>query len=326
MSTQTSYPLVVVTPVYEDAEASGRLFQELACVLGSDIHVVAVDDGSIRQPVAISSLARAGLRGTVLTLKRNEGHQRAIAVGLSYVVDRFGPDAGLIVTMDSDGEDVPATMQQLTVPLQSQDVDIVVAQRRSRAETVRFRIFYQVYKRMFHLLTGRRISFGNFMAMTPRAAAKLVGMHELWIHVAGCVLASRMRIAGCPLDRGPRYAGRSKLNFVGLALHGFRGLMVFAEDVLVRVGIACATVAGLSVLAMGVAVALKLAGLATPGWFSVALGILLLVLLQTGTLTLTMLMLTGVVRSAGANISNYKELIASIAHTHEHEHGGSLQA
>jgi glycosyltransferase involved in cell wall biosynthesis len=326
MSTQPSYPLLVVTPVYEDAEASGRLFQELASVFGPDIHVVAVDDGSIRQPVAISSLARAGLRGTVLTLKRNEGHQRAIAVGLSYVVDRFGPAASLIVTMDSDGEDVPATIRQLTVPLKSPDVDIVVAQRRSRAETVRFRIFYQVYKRMFHLLTGRRISFGNFMAMTPRAAEKLVGMHELWIHVAGCVLASRMRIAGCPLDRGPRYAGRSKLNFVGLALHGFRGLMVFAEDVLVRVGIACATVAGLSVLAIGAAVALKLAGLATPGWFSVALGILLLVLLQTGTLTLTMLMLTGVVRSAGANIRNYKELIASIAHTHEHEHGGSLQA
>ena len=30
------------------------------------------------------------------------------------------------------------------------------------------------------------------------------------------------------------------MNFVGLALHGFKGLMVFAEDVLVRVGIACA--------------------------------------------------------------------------------------
>lgn len=318
--------LVVVTPVYEDAEASGRLFHELAAVFGSEIHVVAVDDGSVRQPVSITSLADAGLNGTVITLKRNEGHQRAIAVGLSYAADRFGDEVRRIVTMDSDGEDVPATIKPLMAPLDAGDVDVVVAQRKSRVETLRFRAFYQVYKLMFRLLAGRKISFGNFLAMTPAAARRLAGMHELWIHVAGCVLASKMRIAGCPLDRGPRYAGRSKLNFVGLALHGFRGLMVFAEDVLVRVGIACAIVAALSLLAMTVAVVLKLGGLATPGWFSVALGILLLVLLQTGTLTLTMLMLTGVVRGGGINVRSYQDLIASISHTHGQDDGLRLRA
>lgn len=326
MSVHASYPLVIITPVYEDAEASGKLFHELATIFGADVHVVAVDDGSVHQPVSVASLAEAGLGGTVITLKRNEGHQRAIAVGLSYVADRLGTRAGRIVTMDSDGEDLPGTVKELMAPLDAGNVDVVVAQRRSRAETLRFRVFYQVYKRMFHLLTGRRISFGNFMAMTPAAAGRLAAMHELWIHVAGCVLASRMRMAGCPLDRGPRYAGRSKLNFVSLALHGFRGLMVFAEDVLVRVGIACAAVAGFSLVAMAIAVVLKLAGLATPGWFSVALGILLLVLLQTGTLTLTMLMLTGVVRGGGVNVGSYRDLIASIAHTHEDDVGGKLQA
>ena len=100
-------------------------------------------------------------------------------------------------------------------------------------------------------------------------------MQELWIHVAGCVLTSKLRVAACPLDRGPRYAGQSKMNFAGLALHGFKGLMVFAEDVLVHVGIACALVAALSVLGVGAAVILKLIGFATPGWFSVSLGILL---------------------------------------------------
>jgi hypothetical protein len=45
-----------------------------------------------------------------------------------------------------------------------------------------------------------------------------------------------------------------------------------------------------------VAIGLKLFSYSTPGWFSVALGILLLVFLQTGALTLMTLMLTGVVR------------------------------
>jgi hypothetical protein len=147
------------------------------------------------------------------------------------------------------------------------------------------------------------------MAIKGAALRRLVVMQELWIHVAACVLVSKLRIATCPLDRGPRYAGQSKMNFVGLALHGFRGLMVFAEDVLVRVGIACTIVAALSVVGSIVAVLLKVLGFATPGWFSVALGILLLVFLQTGALTLMTLMLTGVVRGGAVAAIAYKDFV-----------------
>jgi hypothetical protein len=121
-------------------------------------------------------------------------------------------------------------------------------------------------------------------------------MQELSLHIAGSVLASKLQTRICPLDRGARYAGRSKMNFVGLVLHGFKGLMVFAEDVLVRVGIACAAIASLSVMGAVTAVILKLVNCSTPGWFSVAIGILFLMFLQTGALTLMTLMLTGVVR------------------------------
>jgi len=303
--------LVVVTPVYEDVEASSRLFKELNKALGSDVYIVAVDDGSVRQPVNINSIQAAELDGVVIKLKRNVGHQRAIAIGLNYVADQL-PSATHVVVMDSDGEDLPETIKALLAALEQPDVDIVVAQRKSRVETLRFRMFYVVYKWLFLLLSGRKISFGNFMALKPNAVKRMAAMQELWIHVAGCALSSRLRIATCLLDRGPRYAGHSKMNFVGLALHGFKGLMVFAEDVLVRVGIACTVVAMSSVVGSVVAVALKLQGYSTPGWFSVALGILVLVFLQTGALTLMTLMLTGVVR--GGLVSNvaYRDFVDSV--------------
>ncbi|MEI2772642.1 MAG: glycosyltransferase [Candidatus Competibacter sp.] len=303
------YPLIVVTPVYEDVEASSRLFKELTAVFGQEgVYVVAVDDGSIRQPIDISNISAAGINGVVIKLKRNVGHQRAIAIGLNYVADQFS-EARRVVVMDSDGEDLPLSIRDLMQPLESADVDVVVAQRKSRVETLRFKTFYIVYRWLFKLLTGRRISFGNFMALKPAALKRLVAMQELWIHVAGCVLISKLRIAVRSLDRGPRYAGQSKMNFVGLALHGFRGLMVFAEDVLVRVGIACTFVAAFSVLSGITAIGLKLFGFATPGWFSVALGILLLVFLQTGALTLMTLMLAGVIRNGTVTTINYKEFI-----------------
>lgn len=138
-------------------------------------------------------------------------------------------------------------------------------------------------------------------------------MPELSIHVASAVLASKLRIDTCPLDRGPRYAGQSKMNFVGLALHGFKGMMVFAEDVLVRVGIASAIVAILSVLGGMTAVMLKTIGYSTPGWFSVALGILVLMFMQTGVLSLMTLMLTGVVRSGTVTSElDYRDFIEKV--------------
>jgi hypothetical protein len=313
--------LVVVTPIYEDTKASSRLFAELAAAFGESVYVIAVDDGSVWQPVNPESIEAAGLTGVVLRLRRNVGHQRAIAVGLSYVAEHLG-DVERVLVMDSDGEDVPLSARELLHTIDSPEIDVVVAQRKSRVETLQFRAFYAVYKWLFKVLAGRRISFGNFMAIKGAALRRLVAMQELWIHVAACVLVSKLRIATCPLDRGPRYAGQSKMNFVGLALHGFRGLMVFAEDVLIRVGIACAIVAALSVVGSIAAVVLKVIGFATPGWFSVALGILLLVFLQTGALTLMTLMLTGVVRGGAIATIRYKDFVDITLETGSQPHTG----
>ncbi|MDR3444390.1 MULTISPECIES: glycosyltransferase [unclassified Dyella] len=310
--------LIVVTPVFEDTEASSILFSELAKSCGREIHVVAVDDGSVREPLTPKGMNDAGIHGTVVRLKRNVGHQRAIAVGLSYVADHFS-DIDRVVVMDSDGEDLPETIASLLDELDNSEVDVVVAERRSRVETLRFKAFYVVYKYLFSLLTGRKISFGNFMAMNGAAVRRLSSMGELATHVAGTVLVSRLRWRTCALDRGPRYAGKSKMNFVGLALHGFKGLMIFAEDVLVRVGIACAAVAVLSLLGSSAAVVLKMIGYATPGWFSVVLGLLLLVFLQTGAITLMTLMLTGITRSSTVLPLDYRLLIDQVfATTHDH--------
>lgn len=307
--------MIVVMPVYEDADACGQLLRAIADRFGIGVYVVAVDDGSVRQPLSLADLETAGVRGAVLRLRRNVGHQKAIAIGLGYVVDRLKPSQPIVI-MDSDGEDMPTSIPELVKALESEDVDVVVARRRSRVESLQFKTFYVFYRAIFRLLTGRPISFGNFMALKPAAVRRLAAMQELSIHVASAVLASKLRTAICPIRRGPRYSGRSKMNFVGLALHGFRALMVFAEDVLVRVGMACALIAMLSIAGVVIAVGLKLAGFSTPGWFSVALGILVLMLLQTGALSLMTLMLTGVVRGGTVTSSlAYHDFIEQVFET-----------
>ena len=87
------------------------------------------------------------------------------------------------------------------------------------------------------------------------------------------------------------------MNFVGLVLHGFKGLMIFAEDVLVRTGIMSGGIAALALVGCAVAAGFKLAGFASPGWLSMVLGLSGVMLIQTGALVLMMLMLTGIIRS-----------------------------
>ena len=309
------YKFIVVTPVYEDVEASSRLFKELKAQFQDDIFVVAVDDGSVKQPLQIDSLKTSKLDGVILKLKRNVVHQKAIAIGLGYLSDQISSQQFVIV-MDSDGEDLPSTILELLSQLKDPLVDVVVAQRKSRVETFRFKFFYAIYKQFFKLLVGRPISFGNFMALKRDGVQHLVAMQEVSIHLAAAVIASKLRTKIYSVHRGPRFAGQSKMNFVGLVLHGFKALMVFAEDVLVRVGIACAAIAFISLSAALAAIVLKIFGFATPGWFSIALGILVLILIQMGAVALMTLMLTGVIRSGSVTtLISYHDFIKDVIFT-----------
>lgn len=122
---------------------------------GTDTYIVAVDDGSVRQPLHPEAITAAGLQGVVIKLRRNVGHQRAIAIGLSYVAEHFG-DTHYVVVMDSDGEDTPGSISELLGNLDSAKIDVVVATRKSRVETLKFRVFYVIYKYLFSLLSGRK--------------------------------------------------------------------------------------------------------------------------------------------------------------------------
>jgi hypothetical protein len=55
--------------------------------------------------------------------------------------------------------------------------------------------------------------------------------------------------------------------------------------------------------------------MATPGWSSVLIGVFLLIFIQTGTLTLLTLLLTGLTKGGGVSEVDYVKSIAHVAHT-----------
>jgi len=302
---------IIVTPVYEDTQSAEKLIRELNSALENNYYLVAIDDGSLNEPFNVDILNNHNVEGVVIKLKKNVGHQMAIAIGLQYVSNEI-EWAERIVVMDSDGEDNPQHVKELVEACDSENIDIAVGTRRNRSETKQFIFFYNIYKIVFKALSGRSIAFGNFMCIKSDALKRIVVMPELWTHLAACTLSSKLRLSSCHLDRGKRYFGQSKSNFIGFALHGFKALMVYSEEVLVRVGVFCAIIACLAVLGGIIAVLFKFIGVATPGWFSIVMGIFILVFLQTGTLTLMTLLLTGVVKNDNHDALTYKNYVNKI--------------
>jgi polyisoprenyl-phosphate glycosyltransferase len=283
-------PLVILTPVYEDTESFYQLAQKIENIYQDQATLVAVEDGSLHHVIDVKHCPTL-ISVHVLRLKRNVGHQKAISIGLSYLEHKLS-DSTKVVVMDSDGEDRPETISELTKSLEQEKVDIAVSVRKSRVESLKFKLFYQVYRLLFKLLTGHNIHFGNFMALKLSAIKRLLTYTELSTHLAGTVILSKCHLQSVPIDRGQRYAGHSKMNFAGLVLHGLRALMIFADFVLVRLGLASLFFIGFITIVIITIIFLKSIGMATPGWFSIALGMLTLLLIQIAAFVLMFLMIS----------------------------------
>ncbi len=282
----------VVTPVFEDGASFTRLCRELAAVeAGASLEIVAVDDGSLNEPPQIDAIADAGLRGSIIRLKRNVGHQIAISVGLVEAA-RETRYAGAVV-MDSDGEDRPEDVPRLIAAI-TPGCDAAAARRGRRTESLPFRAFYRLYRWFFRLLTGHQIHFGNFCALERKALLRLTAMQETRIHVAAALLKSRVRQVQIRCDRGRRYRGQSRMKFYDLALHAIRAVSVFDDAVLTRMGAACAGAAVSGVLIFLAGLMLKLTGHVTPGWLTLVISFLILVFLQTGLLSLMALIMNAI--------------------------------
>lgn len=278
--------VTILIPVYNDAESLNVLLAKLAgiCREQADtrFEILVVDDGSSSEP-AINSLP--GISIHVLHLQRNIGHQKAIAVGLAYCKENITADK--ILVMDGDGEDRPEDIPVLLQASGAEPGKIIFAQRKTRQEGRRFRFFYWLYKLAFRLLTGRKISFGNFMVIPKPLLEKAVYYSEIWNHIAGGILKTNLPYSAVPLDRGHRYAGVSKMNFLSLLMHGLGAIAVFIEVIASRLLIFSLLLIGISLLAILALAAIKaFTDRAIPGWTSTVSAAMLIILLQSFLLSL----------------------------------------
>ena len=136
----TNQTLLVLIPIYEDWEAAAMLLRSLDVELaqaGLRARVLLVDDGSkttYKSKLEGFAFERGAIgRIDVLRLRRNLGHQSAIAVGLCHIAQSV--DAKIIVVMDGDGQDAPRDVPRLVAAARGHEGEgVVFAERRRRSE------------------------------------------------------------------------------------------------------------------------------------------------------------------------------------------------
>jgi glycosyltransferase involved in cell wall biosynthesis len=237
--TQTAQrTMLVVLPVYNDWEPLNQLLDVIDAVLaGLDMKamVLVIDDASTDRPDPAKFRRRFVSLTEIhlLSLRRNLGHQRAIAVGLAFAQENLQQD--LVLVMDADGQDAPQDFSKLLMRFEaSSGQAMVFAYRKRRSEGLGFRFFYWVYRILHRLLTGHASRVGNFSLMSGAMLRRLVVLPELWNHYAAAVRKARLPVETVPLKRGKRISGKTKMSFRTLVSHGLGAMATFNENVAVR--------------------------------------------------------------------------------------------
>jgi polyisoprenyl-phosphate glycosyltransferase len=297
--------LVILIPVFNDWHALALLLPALDTALESTrgpIDVLLVNDGSTEQPEP-GLLARnfEHLRSVqILHLRRNLGHQRAIAVGLVHIHENW-PCAAVVV-MDGDGEDRPRDAVRLIEEFRRhRQRPIIFAERAKRLEKLGFRFSYWLYRFTHRLLTGVRVRVGNFSIVPWQAVERLVIVSELWNHYAAAIFRARIPYRTIPMDRGPRIHGESKMNFAALLVHGFSSISVFSDVVSTRLLVVASALTALLAASTGALVILSWgAHFSVPAWATYLGGVLLVILAQA---VIGSFLLAFSILSARANIT-----------------------
>lgn len=277
--------VVILLPVFNDWESLAALLplldQSLAAS-GRSADVLVIDDASTEEPASNGAPGpfRALRRVERLRLRRNLGHQRAIAVGLAYLEAHRDDDA--VVVMDADGEDDPADVPRLLDRLDAEGGRaIIFAERTRRSESWTFQVFYHLYKWLHRLLTGQGVRVGNFSAIPRRRLESLVVVSELWNHYAAAAYRSRQPCRMIPTRRARRLRGRSSMNFVALVTHGLSAIAVYGDVVGVRLLVLSLVLGGLGFAGLVGSIVVRLTtSWAIPGWATFTGGLSLILLVQ----------------------------------------------
>ena len=225
----------ILIPVYNDWQSVFKLLENInseVSTLGSEFSVIIINDASTEdKPEFLVNLIN--LKSIqIINMKENRGHARCNATGLKYINEKENFD--YIIPMDGDGEDRPEELSLLIKKIKDYPDTIITAERIKRSEGFMFRFCYIIHKYLTFIFTGQTIKYGNFTCLPKSVVSKMVDEPATWSSFSGALAKIAKVRKSVPSERGARYFGPSKMNFINLLKHSLSIIAVFKIALLIR--------------------------------------------------------------------------------------------
>ena len=225
----------ILIPVYNDWESVFKLLKNInseVSTIDSEFSVIIINDASTENKTEFS-VNLVNLKSIqIINMKENRGHARCNATGLKYINEKENFD--YVIPMDGDGEDRPEELSLLIEKVKDYPDTVITAERVKRSEGFIFKFCYIIHKYLTFVFTGQTIKYGNYTCLSKSAVNEMVNEPATWSSFSGALAKIAKVRKSIPSERGARYFGPSKMNFINLLKHSLSIITVFKTALLIR--------------------------------------------------------------------------------------------
>ena len=222
----------ILIPVYNDWKSLNKLLRKLDENLKkkfSKIEILIINDNSTSKLKLPSRKFSCLKKINILTLSKNVGSQRAIAIGLLYLKKIKGDF--IVTVMDSDGEDDPIEVPKMMILAMKNSKYVITSNRKSRKESKTIIFLYHLHLLLTFLFTFKWVTFGNFTCFHKK------NLSQLFIDNSSFCAHSSAIMKNCSIKRiyakrKKRYFDKSKLGLTSLVEHSLRVNAVFFKNII----------------------------------------------------------------------------------------------
>lgn len=217
----------VVIPIFDEGELIHRLHHEVSDVMNStglSWEVIYVNDGSRDSSLDLLRSEQAeDPHVVVVNLSRNWGHQSALTSGLSVA------KGDAIILMDGDLHVPPRVIHGMLAEWDN-GWQVVVAQRRSRAEGGLRALMYPLFHKVLGFLSDYPIPLnaGIFGLLDRKPLDSILNLTETNRYLPGLRSWVGYRTTVVYYDRADRAEGEPKQTFWKLLKYGFDAIFSFS--------------------------------------------------------------------------------------------------
>ena len=226
---------VILIPVYNDWKSLNKLLGEidkcLKTIKNFNTEILILNDKSTEEYYVNKHNFFSIKKIKILTLKKNLGSQKSIAIGLSYL--NKSKDKFFVTVMDGDGEDNPNEIEKMLNEAGKYENFVITSNRKKRKESLLVVFLYKIHLLITFAFTLNWISFGNFTTFNSKNIIKLLSNNSSWYAHSSSVLKN-CKIKKVYAKREKRYFDKSKLNLMALIEHSLRVNAVFFPKIFIN--------------------------------------------------------------------------------------------